>query len=295
MKPNISNEQAHARPAACVSALWLYPVKSLAGIRLPSAKLTQAGLFGDREWMVVDQHGAFVSQRKLPLLATVQASYSRLWELRLIAADGQSIEVPEPEGKCINVRIWRDDCFALPAAKEVNQWLTQAVASATPLTLVRFAKQHPRATDAQRFGFFTTHFADAAPLLVTSETSLQALNTHLLSQAQAPVDMRRFRPNIVISGLPAFAEHRCTSLKSGSTHIEIALKDHCQRCSIITVDQTTGEPSHDTAPLRELAQINNMPGKPKAPAFGVNSVLLAGEGKTIRVGDEFEVLGLAAT
>lgn len=279
---------------ASVSALWLYPVKSLAGIHLTSATLTQAGLLGDREWMIVDEQGAFVTQRKLPLLATIQTSYTGSGELRLTAVDGQSIDVPEPTEQYISVRVWSDECAAAPAAKEVNQWLTQAMGSTAPLTLVRFAKQRPRPTDHQRFGPFTTHFADAAPLLVASETSLQALNTHLLSQAQPPVDMRRFRPNIVIDGLPAFAEHHCTTLKDDESGVEIALKDHCQRCSIITVDQSTGEPSRDTAPFKQLAQINSMPGKPKAPAFGVNSVLLAGEGVTIRVGDRFQVPALAA-
>lgn len=271
-----------------ISALWLYPIKSLAGIEVHSATLTQAGLRGDREWMIVDEDGLFVSQRKLPYLATIHPSYTSAGTLQLSDANASRIDVPEPEGDTIQVRIWRDECAGIPASPHINQWLTTAARSPAPLTLVRFDKHSPRPVDQQRFGLFTTHFADAAPLLVANEASLQALNAHLQAQAHLPVDMRRFRPNIVIDGLPPFAEHQHKRM-CGEAYIEIALKDHCQRCSIITIDQTTGEPSRDASPFKQLAQLNSMPGKAKAPAFGVNSVLTAGEGQRVRCGDRFEV------
>lgn len=280
--------------AITVSALWIYPVKSLAGVALHAATLTHAGLRGDREWMIVDAQDAFITQRKLPRLATIKTHLAESDALRLTSADGDSVDVPQPEGAPVKVRVWRDDCLGLAADKEINQWLTHAAASTTPLTLVHFLKQQPRALDAERFGPFTTHFADAAPYLVANNASLQALNAHLASQALPPVDMRRFRPNIVIDGLSAFHEHQYTHLQSRSGNIAIILKDHCQRCSIITVDQTTGEPSSGALPFKQLAQINSMPGNAKAPAFGVNAVLLSGEGMAIRCGDRLTLGRLPA-
>lgn len=274
-----------------ISALWLYPVKSLAGCQVSSAVIGATGIKGDRQWMLVDEQGLFVSQRKLPLLATIAPSFSPTGVLQLTDANGNTIAVAPPNGEPQPVRIWRDDCFGKVANEEVNQWLTQAAGSPAPLTLVEFDYGHSRPTDTQRFGPYSTYFADAAPLLVANNAALIALNEHLHKQGRAAVDMRRFRPNIVVEGLAAFAEHNYSQLQHSTLPITIALRDHCQRCSVITVDQTTGIPSKDTSPFRELAQINSMPGKPKAPAFGVNSVLLEGDGERIACGDVLEVVG----
>ena len=48
---------------ATVSQLWVYPVKSCAGVMVQEATLTDTGLLHDRCWMVVDAHGEMVSQR----------------------------------------------------------------------------------------------------------------------------------------------------------------------------------------------------------------------------------------
>lgn len=272
-----------------IAELWLYPVKSLGGVRLESATLTQSGLLGDREWMIVDARGAFVSQRKLPGLAAIRASYPPTGLLRLVDGQQNSIEVPIPQTETQTVRIWNDQCLGRAAPTDVNQWLTHAANSPTPLTLVYFAKQFPRVPNQQRFGSATTHFADAAPFLVANKSSLQALNECLRTHSQQPVDIRRFRPNIVIEGLSPFMEHQCKNLYSSTMPIEIKLVDHCQRCSVITVDQTTGAVSHNSSLLKQLAQINGMPAKPQAPAFGVNSVLTCGEGLEIHQEDCFIV------
>ncbi|MCR6650818.1 MAG: MOSC domain-containing protein [Cellvibrionaceae bacterium] len=100
--------------------------------------------------------------------------------------------------------------------------------------------------------------------------------------------MLRFRPNVVFSGLPAFAEHQYQSLRSENGDTVLGLKDHCQRCAVITVDQKTGIASPTQHPFAALAQLNSMPGKPKAPVFGVNTVLVAGNGSEIRCGDQWQ-------
>lgn len=265
-----------------VAALWIYPVKSLSGTYLASAQLTPAGLAGDREWMLVDHQGRFVTQRQLPQLATLDAN----WENGQLTLShrGQSVTVHTEETNTpCTATVWRHECAALMAPDRVNSWINRLLKPNAPMTLVRFDPSYRRTLDPERFGEAHTHFADAAPLLISNQASLETLNGRLADRQEPQVDMRRFRPNIVLSGLPAFAEHRLGSIEGED--FRIAFIDPCQRCAVITVDQSTGQRHSHGSPLRTLAALNAMPDNPKAPAFGVNSVLQAGAGRTIKVGD----------
>lgn len=273
------------RPVS-ISALCIYPVKSLAGIALESAELTREGLAGDREWMLVDDSGRFVTQRQTPQLATL----STAWENShlTLSQHGESVTIHADEA-CTSrsVTVWRHNCSALMAPARVNSWINERLKPDTPLTLVRFDSTHTRPLDPARFGEARTHFADAAPYLVCNQASLEALNQRLAERDEPQIDMRRFRPNIVVSGLPAFAEHQLAGLYGEGFHL--SLIDPCQRCAVITVDQSTGDRTPNGSPLRTLASLNAMPDKPKAPAFGVNSLLKKGRGKILRVGDSVKV------
>jgi uncharacterized protein YcbX len=268
-----------------IEQLWIYPVKSLAGIQLSSTELGVAGLKGDREWMIVDDKGVFLTQRKLPRMATIKTAL-RGDQLILSCKGDGDIALTPPAGDSEPVQVWSSHCRGLAADAEINRWICQAI-GVDKAKLVYFDKRQPRPVDPERFGPYHTHFADGSPYLVTNLASLQALNLHLLQSNIPPVNILRFRSNIVISGLPAFAEHNTQVLRKGSA--VIALKDRCQRCSVITVDQRTGIPSPEQYPFQALAQINGMPDKPKAPVFGVNSVLTDGAGTTIRCGEQWEI------
>jgi len=60
---------------ATIAQLWIYPVKSCAGVVMTEAELTPTGLAWDRAWMVVDDEGEFVTQRELPRMALIQPSF----------------------------------------------------------------------------------------------------------------------------------------------------------------------------------------------------------------------------
>ncbi len=279
-----------------IEQLWIYPVKSLAGIPLESATLSTAGLVGDREWMIVDGSGRFLTQRQIPKLATIRTAWVE-GKLTLSHPATGTMPVVPPAGTTVAVKIWKDDCRAVAAAAEANRWLRATLCTDEALTLVHFAKEVPRPTNPQRFGPYHTYFSDGAPYLVANLASLDALNARLTEEGKAPVDIRRFRPNLVVSGLPAFAEHALAALSRPDAAARFGLKDHCQRCSVITVDQNTGLPSPDTHPFKTLAQVNSMPANPKAPAFGVNSVLETGAGTAVRCGEQWlveEIRGPAA-
>lgn len=269
-----------------ITGLHSYPVKSLAGLQLTAAQLEPSGVLGDREWMIVDSEMRFQTQRQLPSLARIVAVPQP--DGHLVLRCGSSMDVSVHPDKCctpVTAQIWKDTCAGFMAPKPISQWLTEHAESKNDLHLIYFDKNQRRPVNAQRFGSYHTYFADAAPFLVCNERSLQAVNEALTQQQCSEVDIRRFRPSIVIEGIDAFTEHQYRELHQPEKNITVGLRDHCQRCAVITVNQSTGKRANGGALLKTIASLNPMPNQPKAPAFGVNAVLLTGSGQQLAVGD----------
>ena len=55
-----------------VKSLYYYPIKSCAGIKTNNLSLGSMGPVGDREYMIVDNNGKFISQRTHPKLALIK-------------------------------------------------------------------------------------------------------------------------------------------------------------------------------------------------------------------------------
>ena len=91
-------------------------------------------------------------------------------------------------------------------------------------------------------------FADGFPFLVTNTASLAELNTRL----EVPVEMRRFRPNIVVEGADAWDEDHWQSLSIGNNRLSIVKP--CSRCVMTTVDPSTGLKDAAVQPLRTLSR-----------------------------------------
>jgi len=273
-------------PAIRVTGLAIYPVKSMRGIACTEARLTPEGLEHDRRFMVARPNGRFVTQRDMPRLALIETR---------LDASGVTLSVPDLEplaipfdrdgGKRISVRIWGQDCVAVDQGGSVARWLRQALHSAEPLRLVAMAPGfvRPQGKPAELGADTHTRFADAAPYLVASEASLAQLNRALEHDGQAAVPMDRFRPNIVLDGLPAFAEHAARGAAGPGYTLRLA--HPCQRCIVTTIDQATGHKDPQREPYRTLVRLNPMPDRPDAPAFAQNAVLETGAGATIQVGD----------
>ncbi len=272
-----------------VSELTIYPVKALRGIALQQSLLTTQGLQHDRRWMVVRENGRFVTQRDLAALALIDTRLENAGVI--LAREGYgSILLPfeQQVGSAISSRVWDDAVETTDEGDEVARWLTTATQSKQPLRIVRmaagFKRQH---SAADRFGVENgTLFADGSPYLLANQQSLEALNVALQARGHDTVPMNRFRPNIVVQGLPAFSERKTDSLAHES--YAFSLRDACERCVVPTIDQATAirNPQHE--PFKTLADINPMPGK-RTPAFAENSVLLRGKGQTIRVGDILQI------
>ena len=269
-----------------ISGLTIYPVKSMQGIELESAELTPHGLENDRRFMVVRANGRFVTQRDLTRLALVNTGLNE--DGILLSMDGHgSVIVPfmADDGERIKTKVWGDECETMDQGAGISRWLTSVLESSGTLKLVRMAPGFVRPqSQPENLGTkTTTHFADAAPLLVANESSLEVLNRELETRGHIPVPMNRFRPNIVVRGLAPFAEHEIAELSSENYCLGLCYP--CERCVVTTIDQATGIKNPERQPFTTLGDINPMPSTKRAPAFAQNAILVKGEGQTIALGD----------
>jgi uncharacterized protein YcbX len=228
-----------------ISDLYYYPVKSCKGIRLEQARIGIRGISGDREFMVVDGTGSFLTQRSHARLALIQPDWNGS-ELTLSAPGaGKIVVTPEASGKSIRVEIWKSMLKADDQGNTVAGWLSDFLG--TTCRLVHFAPDQVRGIDPKYRISETDQisFADAYPFLLLSESSLSDLNRRL----DSPITTDRFRPNIVIRGSQAYAEDNWDRIRAGE--IVFKLAKPCARCVITTIDQDTAEAGKE--PLRTLA------------------------------------------
>jgi hypothetical protein len=259
-----------------LTGIFIYPVKSARGIALPHAQLSDRGLAHDRRFLIVDAAGRFYTQREDPKLALLHTaivgdklvlSYgSALFELPLVPTAGQARAV-----RVFNDRI--EGALEIPFADE---FLGDALGR--ELSLVYMPEQVRRQVDPKRAApQDIVGFADGFPYLLCNESSLSALNAHLSN----PVPMRRFRPNFVIEGAPAYAEDHCGPITLGSVPF-VGLKA-CSRCVIVDTDPDLGLRS--PGPLAALAHTH---ATEKRAIFGQN--LVARGTGTVRLGDVVQLL-----
>lgn len=256
-----------------IQSLYCYPVKSLGGIRVDRLDLDEFGPAGDRRWMLVDSLGRFITQRNYPSLARVGVA--------LDDSGSVSIRVPEQGAFALrasaqsrNVTVWDDWVGASLAEPGPAQALSRFLD--TPVDLVYMAPETFRPVDRvwvrerRRVGF-----ADGFPFLLVNQASLDELGARL----GAAVDVRRFRPNIVVSGAAPWAEDHWAALTLAGK-VRMDLVKPCSRCVMTTVDPDLGTQDPDQEPLRTLAGYRKRVG---GVMFGKNGVH-TGEGP-VHVGD----------
>jgi uncharacterized protein YcbX len=269
-----------------IDALHLYPVKGCRGIPLQAARLAATGLevdgIGDREWVVVDAGNEFLSQREHPKMALIETRLTPA-SLLLKAPGMLLLEVPfDSEGDVLKVHVWNDRVSAVTQGEIADLWLTNYLGK--PARLMRFDYEGSRLAAHRYTGQIDApfKFADGFPLLVTNTASLAEVNNRLQRHNHPPVTMARFRPNIVLDGLPAFEEDYVKALHIGP--VTIRPVKPCARCSVPGVDPATGE--HSPLVPDTLA---GMRATDNGVLFGVNAIVVAGAGATLRAGDPVEV------
>jgi hypothetical protein len=257
-----------------LSEIWIYPVKSLGGIRLTSAKVLGKGLQYDRRFMLVDSDNKFITQRVHASMALFKMSIEE--DNLLVHYHDDTLTVPlEPAipGPPVTVQIWDDTVIACETDHTINQWFSERLKF--DCRLVYFPEANARPVDA-RYSIHEEHvsLADAYPLLLIGQSSLDDLNTRLAE----PVPMNRFRPNLVFTGGDAYEEDGWK--KFSIAGCGFAAVKPCARCVLITVDQETAKKGAE--PLKTLARYRTRDNK---VYFGQNILafqeMIVNEGDTI--------------
>jgi len=170
---------------ARLDSLHCYPLKSARGIELKSAVLGARGLTGDREWMIVDQHLRFLTQRELPQLALLHASCNAEG-LQLQLPGRAALHVPCVDTRPCTVRVWKDQCAAFDAGDGAAKWLSAWLQH--PSRLVRFdPQQHRLSSSDWTAGIEADNaFSDGFPLLVIGRLTDRSEPAHRRGTADGP-------------------------------------------------------------------------------------------------------------
>ena len=262
-----------------LSEIWIYPVKSLGGIRLTEADVEERGLKYDRRWMIVDQDGLLVTQRQVNKMALIDVAIVENGLLISVRNDSEDeIFVPfEPiTNQELLVKVWDDEVKALTVSNEADQWLSKQLEKEVRLVVMPLSTER-KADPKYAKNDENVSFADGFPFLIISQASLDHLNSKLAE----PIEMKRFRPNFVVTDTEPHEEDNWNNIQIGNIQFEIVKP--CARCILTTIDPETSQKGPE--PLKTLATYRKINNK---ILFGQNVV--AKDYGTLREGDALKAL-----
>lgn len=269
-----------------ISQLFIYPIKSLRGISLTSAVVTDRGLQNDRRWMIVDDKNKFLTLREFPKMTLLKVGLQKNGLLvESLEQPGSNLEIPfQPDFDSLeSVTIWNATVEAKRVGKFADDWFSDRLGTNCKLVFMPENSLRPVDTTSGYApeGKFTS-FADAYPFMMLGEASMQDLN----SRMEIPLTINRFRPNIVFSGGSPFQEDEIENFKING--ISFTGLENCTRCMIPNIDPEMGTFNADREPLKTMMGFRLKNNKIE---FGRNVVHQGGG--TIRVGDEIELINQA--
>lgn len=263
-----------AEKSGRITGIFYYPVKSCRGIPAESVEIGERGIENDRYWVVANSEGKAITQREISKMALIEPSVDAKGALTLKCHDRSACEVTPGEGsKSTKVDVWGTQCDGIDEGDEVAKWLSEYLQ--TECRLVRVADDNNRqcAVPLPDGSPVKLTFVDGVSFLVISQESLDDLNSRL----SEPVSIERFRPNIVVAGLGAFAEDACDELQIGD--ITFYKVQPCERCVITTID-----PESAVKGVEPLKTLNSYRRVDKAVIFG--TYFLHSKAGKISVSDE---------
>jgi uncharacterized protein len=224
-----------------VSALYIYPIKSLGPISLDSSHIDALGLKNDRRFMLVDANGQFISQRTFPGLVRFHLSINQKGEIEILdkVSHLRKILSYTPElGQKIPVKIWEDEVDARLVLEDFSDFFSDLLEIPVRLVMMDSASSrqtdHKHHTDISKY----TSFADSLPILVCTEASAKDL-----SEQVGAFNLMRFRPNLVISNDIPFEEDTWKEISIGEVRLFGAKP--CARCNLVNVNPKTGTVSSE--------------------------------------------------
>ena len=273
-----------------ITGLWVYPVKSCAGVEVQEVLLIETGLEFDRAWMVVDEHGQFLSQRELPRMVLIQPQLK--YHDMVLRAPGMlalHIALDQVEAP-VRVSIWDDVVKAYDMGPIAAQWFSDFLG--VKARLVRFDPEEKRVSSLRWTDGVEAlnQFSDGYPVLVVSEASLAGLNDKLMAAGGTAFGMARFRPNIVLGNaaggqpLTPHDEDRVglMQIETGQGMVHLKPVKPCARCPIPNIDPATAQSSPEVADM--LQTYRQDPRLGGALSFGMNLVVLQGADCLLKVG-----------
>jgi uncharacterized protein YcbX len=257
-----------------VTGIWIYPVKSLGGIRLQHAKVLPKGLEYDRRWMLIDSDNRFMTQRICPKMALMKMSMAEDGFIMRFGDEERLLGLTHSHEPIQSI-VWDDPVIVYEVDSVLSDWISECLNF--KCRLVFFPEKEIRNVEPDfATGGEQVSLADAYPLLVVGETTLEDLNDKLAS----PVPMDRFRPNITFSGGRPFQEDEWGEFNIGDSSFK-GVKP-CGRCIMTTINQETADKGRE--PLHTLATYRTQKGKVR---FGQNLLVLkTGE---IKIGDHIQL------
>lgn len=254
-----------------VKELYIYPIKSLAGISIQSAKAEEMGFEKDRRWMLIDEENQFITQREHTNLSQF---YPEIKKDKIEISHYDSTHeflIDESLNEPIFSKVWDDESKVVEVNKETSKWFSEALGFSCKL--VKIINKGDRKHNSSRLNqTLNVSLADGYPYLLIGSESVDQLNEKLKEK----ITIQRFRPNIVISSVVAHEEDFFDIFQIGNVKFKNAKP--CGRCIMINNNPKTGVVLKE--PLKTLSTYrtsnNNV-------FFGTN-ILCLNEG-IIAVGD----------
>jgi len=255
-----------------VKEIYIYPIKSLAGISCEKAVAEEMGFENDRRWMLLDAQNQFITQREYPIMSQF---YPQISDGKIsITFKDQKHEffINENSDILIKTNVWDDESEVVEVNKSTSEWFSKQLGFECKLVKIR--KNGDRKHESTRLKeTFNVSLADGYPYLLIGTESLDFLNEKL----QDKISVLRFRPNIVVTSYNAHEEDDFDTFKIG----EVQFKNvkPCGRCIMVNNDPQKGIVKKE--PLKTLSKyrvVNN------SVLFGTNIVSL--NSGIISVGDQ---------
>lgn len=270
---------------AQINQLFIYPVKSCAGISVSQIQLTKKGPMFDRWWMLVDaKTGVFLSQREIPQMALISTRITDgcVWVEQSLNHELALSHCLPVEGLLVDVDVWSDQVRGYDCGDEIAEWFSTLLNH--ECRLIYQGDCERLADEAYVEKNTPVSFADGFPLLVVAQSSIDEMN----AACEGDISSINFRPNIVIENTTAFSEVDWKSLsieRSGTdVNLEMNVVKRCQRCVIPMLNPKTAERDSKILPILLKYCRDN-----KVIYFGQNLTFEYAEGLGLSVGQGVDI------
>ncbi|TDW49637.1 hypothetical protein EV144_10254 [Flavobacterium sp. 270] len=254
-----------------VKEIYIYPIKSLAGISCKNVLAEEMGFENDRRWMLINAENLHVTQREYPIMSQFYPQISD-GKISITFQDQKhEFSIDENLETPIETKVWEDKSEVVEVNKATSEWFSKQLGFQCKLVKINNigARKHESSRTKETYN---VSLADGYPYLLIGTKSLDFLNEKL----EDKITILRFRPNIVVSSEVAHEEDDYDTFKIG----EVQFKNikPCGRCIMVNNDPKKGIIKKE--PLKTLAKYRNVN---NSVLFGTNIVSL--NSGIIKVGD----------